>query len=78
MEWFPVVFFTFKALVLGIGMFYAVKWHYDQGKKGRVAERREVLRGAVKIAAIFLVSLLVLGLLTYFVLEHLSLDLNLP
>lgn len=33
MEWFPVIFITFKVLVLGLGMFFAVKWHYDQGKK---------------------------------------------
>jgi hypothetical protein len=33
MEWFPIVFITFKVLVLGVGMFFAVKWHYDQGKK---------------------------------------------
>jgi len=32
-DWFPVVFIVFKVLVLGIGMFFAIKWHYDQGKK---------------------------------------------
>jgi len=24
---------TFKVLVFGTGMFFAIKWHYDQGKK---------------------------------------------
>jgi hypothetical protein len=33
MDWFIVVFVTFKVLVLGTGMFFAIKWHYDQGKK---------------------------------------------
>jgi hypothetical protein len=33
MDWVPIVFATFKLLVLGTGMFYAIKWHYDQGKK---------------------------------------------
>ena len=33
MEWFPIVFITFKVLVFGTGMFFAIKWHYDQGKK---------------------------------------------
>lgn len=33
MEWFPVVFITFKVIVFGTGMFLAIKWHYDQGKK---------------------------------------------
>jgi len=33
MDWVPVVFITFKVLVFGAGMFFAIKWHYDQGKK---------------------------------------------
>lgn len=33
MDWFPIVFIVFKVLVLGAGMFFAIKWHYDQGKK---------------------------------------------
>ncbi|NEI68917.1 hypothetical protein GR212_04975 [Rhizobium lusitanum] len=35
MDWFPIVFITFKVLVLGTGMFFAIKWHHDQGKKKR-------------------------------------------
>jgi len=79
MEWIPVVFVIFKVLVLGIGMFFAVKWHYDQGKKGKATEneRRAVLRAAAKVAAIFMVSLLFLALGTYFLVTRLSLDLGL-
>jgi hypothetical protein len=33
MDWFIIVFVTFKVVVLGTGMFFAIKWHYDQGKK---------------------------------------------
>lgn len=33
MEWVPIVFLMFKALVLGMGMFFAIKWHYDQDRK---------------------------------------------
>lgn len=33
MDWFPIVFIVFKVLVLGTGMFFAIKWHHDQGKK---------------------------------------------
>lgn len=33
MDWVPVVFVTFKLLVFGTCMFFAIKWHYDQGKK---------------------------------------------
>jgi hypothetical protein len=32
-DWFPIVVLPFKVLVLGIGMFYAIKWHHDQAKK---------------------------------------------
>ena len=32
MEWIPIVLVTFKVLVSGTGMFFAIKWHYDQGK----------------------------------------------
>ena len=32
-DWFPLVFIVFKVLVLGTGMFFAVKWHYDKAKK---------------------------------------------
>lgn len=30
MEWIPIVFVIFKVLVLGTGMFYAIKWHFDR------------------------------------------------
>ncbi|SCX00608.1 hypothetical protein DSM25558_0153 [Agrobacterium sp. DSM 25558] len=30
-DWFPIVFFPLKILVLGTGMFFSIKWHYDQG-----------------------------------------------
>jgi hypothetical protein len=32
-DWFPFVFFPAKVIVLGIGMYYAIKWHHDQAKK---------------------------------------------
>lgn len=77
MEWFPVVAVIFKILVLGTGMFFAIKWHYDQGKKGKVQERRAVLRGAIKVAVIFLLALLGLGFITWLLVSKLSLDLGL-
>ena len=33
MDWVPIVFIVFKVAVFGTGMFFAIKWHYDQGKK---------------------------------------------
>jgi len=32
-DFFPIVFLPFKILVLGTGMFFAIKWHHDQAKK---------------------------------------------
>lgn len=63
MEWFPIVFVTFKVLVLVTGMFFAIKWHYDQGKK----EMRQgaVLRAVGTAAAVFLLALLGLGYATF-------------
>jgi hypothetical protein len=78
MEWFPIVAVTFKFLVLGTGMFFAIKWHYDQGKKGKQTERRAVLRTAAKVAAVFVLLLLVLVLGTYVVATRLGMDLTVP
>jgi hypothetical protein len=73
MDWIPIVFVTFKALVLGTGMFFAIKWHYDQEmKKGK--EKRAVLRAGGKLAAVFVVSLLGLGLVTFVLVRMLGLD----
>jgi hypothetical protein len=74
MEWFPTVAFTFKFLVLGMGMFFAIKWHYDQGNKGKEKERRAVLRAAGKVAVVFVLSLLGLGLVTFVLMRTLGLD----
>jgi hypothetical protein len=76
MDWVPIVFVTFKFLVLGTGMFFAVKWHYDQGKKGKEKERRAVLIAGGKVAAVFVLSLLGLVLVTFFLAWMLGLDLT--
>jgi hypothetical protein len=75
MDWIPVVFVTFKVLVLGTGMFFAVKWHYDQGKQ---EEKRAVLRAGGKVAAVFVLSLLGLVLVTFVLARKLGLDLTFP
>ncbi|MYM98404.1 hypothetical protein [Duganella vulcania] len=76
MDWIPIVFVTFKALVLGTGMFFAIKWHYDQGRK--LEEKRALLRAGGKVAGIFVVSLLGLGLATFVLVRMLGMDLSLP
>jgi len=78
-EWFPTVFYTFKFIALGVGMFFAIKWHYDQGKKENGAmRRREVLIAAAKAAAIFVLALLVVGFIAYTLVTKLGLDISLP
>lgn len=77
-DWIPVVFVIFKFLVLGTGMFYAVKWHYDQGKKGKIAERNAVVRAAAKVVALFVVVLLVVGLVTFVLIRMFGMDLTMP
>lgn len=79
MDWFPTVFIVFKTLVLGTGMFFAIKWHYDQGRKGKGQEKRgAVLRTGAKVAAAFVLVLLGLLFLTYSLAKLLGLDLTLP
>jgi hypothetical protein len=72
MEWIPIVLVTFKVLVFGTGMFFAIKWHYDQGKKEK--EKRAVLRAGGKVAAVFLLSFLGLGLVTFVLIRMLGMD----
>ena len=78
MDWIPVVFVTFKFLVLGIGMFFAIKWHYDQGKKGKQTDTRAVLRATVMVAVVFVVLLVGLGFATFDAAKMLGLDMTLP
>lgn len=74
MDWVPVVFVIFKAAALGLAMFFAIKWHYDQGKKG---ERRTLLRTGGTMAAVFVLALLAVGLFAFVLSSMLGLDLNL-
>ncbi|OZI30630.1 hypothetical protein CAL29_21770 [Bordetella genomosp. 10] len=76
MDWIPIVFLTFKVLVFGTGMFFAVKWHYDQGKKKK--GKAVALRAFGTGAAIFVLSLLSVLLLTFVLSRQLGLDLTFP
>jgi len=80
MDWIPLVLVTFKFLVLGTGMYFAIKWHYDQGKKqaDREKEKREVLRASGIVSAVFVLSLLGLGIVTFAFSKMLGLDLTFP
>src|SRR5471030_3197348 len=78
MDWIPIVFVTFKVLVLGTGMFFAIKWHYDQGKKEKQMDTRAVLRAGGKVAVVFVLSVLGLVLVTFALARKLGLDLSFP
>ncbi|GGY95431.1 hypothetical protein ACFFTM_12665 [Pseudoduganella plicata] len=78
MDWIPIVFVTFKFLVLGTGMFFAIKWHYDQGKKGKAKEARALLRAAGQVAAVFVLLLLGVGVFGFGLLRLLGNDLTFP
>lgn len=79
MNWVPTVFIVFKVLVLSTGMFFAIKWHYDQGRKEKGAEKLStVLRAGGKVAAVFTLSLLGLLFLTFRLGTMLGLDLTFP
>ena len=75
MDWFPIVAATFKVLVFGTGMFFAIKWHYDKEKEEK---KRAVLRVGGKVAAVFVLSLLGLGLVTFVLARKFGLDLTFP
>ena len=77
MDWVPIVFVAFKVLVFGTGMFFAIKWHYERGKKGK-EKQGAVLRAGGKVAAVFVLSLLGLLLLTFGLSKMLGLDLTFP
>jgi len=79
MDWIPIVLIAFKVLVFGTGMFFAIKWHYDQGKKEKGKEKqRAVLRAGGKVVAVVVLSLLGLSLLTFDLSRMLGLDLTFP
>lgn len=78
MDWIPIVLVTFKVLVLGTGMFFAIKWHYDQGTKEKERDMRAVLRASGKVAAVFVLSLLGLVFVTFVLSRRLGLDLTWP
>ncbi|WP_294258826.1 hypothetical protein [uncultured Sphingomonas sp.] len=51
MIWVPILLGTFKLAVFGTGMFFAIKWHYDQGKKKKEEDaRRAAERTAAEVA----------------------------
>jgi len=75
-DWIPVVFLTFKVLVFGTCMFFAVKWHYDQGKKGK--DTRALLLTSGKVLAVFIVVLAGVLFLAFGLARMMGMDMSLP
>lgn len=75
MDWVPVVFVTFKVAALATAMFFAIKWHYD---RAAVGERRAVLSAGGKMAAVFALAVLGVGLVAFVLSSKLGLDLRMP
>lgn len=75
MDWVPVFLIIFKVIVLGAGMFFAIKWHYDKDRKAQVGG---VLSMVGKMAAILIVSIPVLLFATFMLARKIGLDLTFP
>ncbi|XLZ70645.1 hypothetical protein ABT364_01390 [Massilia sp. SR12] len=71
---------TFKLIVFGTGMFYAIKWHYDKEKQqsGKPNEQRALLRARGNVAAALVLALLALALATLVLFSTSGLDLTFP
>lgn len=75
-DWVPVVFVAFKAVIFVTCMFFAIKWHYDQGKK-KGADSRTLLLNSAKVISAFIVGAAVVLSLTLFAASKMGMDLSL-
>lgn len=78
MDWVPIILMTFKVVVLGVGMFFAIKWHYDQAQKGKALQKRVMFRAAGKLAAVFVLPPMGLVIVTFVLARMLGLNLIVP
>ena len=69
MDWVPIVFIAFKVLVLGTGMFFAIKWHYD---KGTSSDTTGIIKVTLECAGYILVVVILFSLI-YGLLHYLDL-----
>lgn len=46
MEWVPIFLITLKITVFSTGMFFSIKWHYDQDRKKKEERRSGQSAGA--------------------------------
>ena len=75
MDCVPVAFIAFKALVFGACMFYAIKWHYEQGKK-KGEDSRTLLLTSTMVAGGFVAAVGLVMYLTFYLATSLGMDLS--
>ena len=61
----PISFIIFKVLVLSVGMYLAVKWHYDRGQKDKNKKTAAVVLTSIKVGAAFVASAFLMLFLTF-------------
>ena len=72
----PVSFVIFKILVLSIGMYLAVKWHYVRGQKDKNQKTAAVLLTSLNVGAAFVASSFLMLFLTLEFCKRMGLDLT--
>jgi len=71
----PISFVIFKVLVLSVGMYFAVKWHYDRGQKDKNHRTAAVVLTSIKVGASFVASAFLMLFLTFEICNWMGLDL---
>lgn len=72
----PISFVIFKLVVLSVGMYLAVKWHYDRGQKDKNQKTVAVVLTSIKVGAAFVASAFLVLFLTFEICSRIGLDLT--
>ena len=72
----PISFIIFKVLVLSVGMYLAVKWHYDRGQKDKNKKTAAVVLTSIKVGAAFVAAAFLMLFLTFEFCNRMGLDLT--
>ena len=71
----PISFIIFKVLVLSVGMYLAVKWHYDRGQTEKNQKTAAVVLTSIKVGGAFVASSFLMLFLTFEFCNWIGLDL---
>lgn len=71
----PISFVIFKILVLSVGMYLAVKWHYERGQKDKNQKTATVILTSIKVGTAFVASAFFMIFLTFEFCNWMGLDL---